>query len=258
MYKNFNQLVIRVFLLSLISVSWAYPMDQPIQKDKENINQELFGAVTSGNSDAVRRLLHKEDDVNVQNEADDKVPLVTWKGVNAVPSMPLLIHPGTVSIEGLDHSLSIAIEMKHKAVVRLLLQHGALLAKDDPRISMINGLFDGNELLRAVMVSDIDNVSRELARKVDISIIQEALLLAIGQGRVAVIVRLVSHFVDCGMREYLTKEARERLMMLYARCQSDVLAQRYRNIGKLLSVATPSVLDMGSISSIASQKFLAP
>ena len=230
----------------------------PVALDARTFDERLLLSATRGDLATVRLMLTQGADINAQNEAGHGVLFVVAVAGHAAIAESLLTHAGINRIQGLNQSLIAAAERNHKEVVRILLHHGALFDKNDPRMSILSDSLEGNGLLLAAVVSDVDRVGSELARQANVSIIQEALLLAIAQGNVAVVERLIGYFVDNGRAEYLAKEALERLRIVCARSQNDALTERYRKIERLLVAGSPIVLGIMSIPSTALPVFLVP
>ena len=232
--------------------------EMPVNLDGRMLEDRLLLAAEWGDLGMLWMLLTQGANMNASNKVGHSVLFLASERGYADLVEALLVHAGSNKIQGLDQSLSVAVEKKHKTVVRVLLQHGALVDKNDPRRDILGDLLDGNALLLAVMLSDVDTVTRELEKERNTSTIQEALLLALAQGHVVVVERLVRYFVDKDMGECLEKNALKKVRILCARSQSDALAERYRHIERLLIAGSPMVLGMRSIPSTALPIPLAP
>jgi ankyrin repeat protein len=233
--------------------------EMPVNMDARTFDERLLLAAERGDLGVVRMMLTQGADMNAKNEAGHTAFYNAAAGGHEDVVEAFLARAGINRIEGLEQSLQSAAEKNHNEVVRMLLQHGVLLDKNNLKImSIVTELFGDKALLLAVMISGVNEVSNELTRETDVSIIQKALLFAIAQGHVAIVERLIGYFVDRNMGEYLAKEPLEKIRILCPRCQNDALTERYRKIERLLVAGSPMELGMKGIPSAALQGYFAP
>ncbi len=212
----------------------------PAQLDAAMFDAQLLTAVAMGDVEQVRQALKQGASLNAKNQqGKTSMHIAATFGYTDVVHA-LLTLADINSINGLEQSLQSAVKKGHTAIVRLLLNYGALVDNTDPILIETLGTILDNPLQLAAIKGDVNEVKRLLLEKqVELSVLQEALLFAVSQGHVPVVRYLALFFTLRRKNAFLKQDPVHRARLLSARSQDKEQKELYNRIEQLLNASSP-------------------
>jgi ankyrin repeat protein len=97
----------------------------------------LLQAVEMGDHEMVKALLEHGADFNAQNDKRQPVLLIAASRGHRNVVEALLTYPGVYNIQGVTRGVKEAARGNHKAIVRMLVNHGAVVDENDPIVMKV-------------------------------------------------------------------------------------------------------------------------
>ena len=211
----------------------------PAAFDAATFDVRLLIMTAANDCEGVRQALKQGASINAQNQ-EGYTPLfiAATSGYTDIVYL-LLTHTDINTLQGLEQSLQSAVKNNHKVIVRLLLGYGALVDNTDSVLTHTLGKIIDNPLMLAAVVGNVSEVKRLLSQDVELSVLQDTLLLASAQGHLSIVEHLIPLFINRRECAFFEQEPLRRLRLVLARSQKEDQKERYRHIERLLLAASP-------------------